>query len=81
MTAPLTERDFAHVGNRTCSIRADEIAASKAFREAYANRPNVVVPEDMPFEQSPDGLIKRLVHDSFDTRECCLSYAGDWVTA
>ena len=42
------------------------------FREEYATLPNVVKAEDMPWERSPDGLIKHLVHHKMNTRECCV---------
>ena len=33
---------------------------------------NVVKAADMPFERSPDGLIKHIVHEQMNTKECCL---------
>jgi gentisate 1,2-dioxygenase len=68
----LDERDFAHVGDKTCSFRADDVARSQAFRAEYDKRPNVVSAADMPFERSADGLIKHLVHHKLNTRECCV---------
>ena len=32
----------------------------------------MISPEEQPFEQSPDGLIKHLVHEKMDTREHCV---------
>jgi quercetin dioxygenase-like cupin family protein len=72
MPQTLDERDFAHTGAKTCSFRADDIAASQDFRRAYEQRSNIVTAEDMPFERSADGLIKHLVHDRLNTRECCV---------
>lgn len=71
MKAP-EERDFAHAGTKSCSFRADQIAQSQEFRRLYEHLPNVVHAEDMPFERSPDGLIKHLVHEQLKTRECCI---------
>ncbi len=68
----IEERDFAHTGSKTCSFRADDIKASAEFRAAYEHVKNVVSAEDQPFEQSPDGLIKHLVHEKLNTRECCV---------
>jgi gentisate 1,2-dioxygenase len=68
----LDERDFAHTGTKTCSFRADDVAASQDFRRTYEQRSNIVTAEDMPFERSADGLIKHLVHDKLNTRECCV---------
>ena len=59
-------------GSATCSFHADDIAASQEFRTRYATLPNVVKAEDMPWERSPDGLIKHLVHHRLNTRECCV---------
>ena len=72
MSAPL-ERDVAHVGAAAdCSYRAEDIERSDAFRRAYAQAPNVVTPEQMPFERSPDGLIKHLINERMNTREMCI---------
>ena len=72
MSNILDERDFAHVGDKTASIRADDVAASAAFRKMYETLPNVVSAEDMPWEKSADGLIKHLVHHKMNTRERCV---------
>ena len=72
MTNQLDERDFAHVGEKSCSFRAEDVAASQEFRKAYESRLNVIAAEDMPFEKSADGLIKHLVHEKMNTRECCV---------
>jgi quercetin dioxygenase-like cupin family protein len=72
MPQTLDERDFAHTGTKTCSFRADDVAASQDFRRTYEQRSNIVTAEDMPFERSADGLIKHLVHDKLNTRECCV---------
>jgi hypothetical protein len=68
----LNEKDFAHTGGPFCSFRADELLASKAFRKEYETRPDVVHAEDMPMERSVDGLIKHLVHEKMNTKECCV---------
>lgn len=69
---PPTESDAARSGMRTATFRVDDIAASQAFRAEYVTRPNVVTADEMPFENSPDGLIKHLVHNKLNTRECCV---------
>jgi quercetin dioxygenase-like cupin family protein len=71
MTAPL-ERDVAHVGGGTCSYRAEDIERSAEARRQYETMPNVVTPEQMPFERSPDGLIKHLINGRMNTREMCV---------
>src|SRR6201998_9495 len=72
MTRILDERDFAHVGAKTATLRVEDIAASQEFRRMYETLPNVVSAEDMPFERSADGLIKHLVHRKMNTRELCV---------
>jgi len=62
----------AHSGTASCTFYADDIAASAEFRRQYETRLNVVQAEDMPWEHSPDGLIKHLVHHRLNTRECCV---------
>src|SRR5258708_40347285 len=59
-------------GSANCTFHADDIAGSQDFRKRYATLPNVVAAEDMPWERSPDGLIKHLVHHRMNTRECCV---------
>ena len=68
----LEERDAAHVGTKTATFRTDDIANSAEYRKAYEFAASVVLPEDQPFERSPDGLIKHLVHEKMNTREQCV---------
>ena len=70
--AVLDERDVAHKGKGKVSFRADDIKGSADFRKNYAHAANVVPGETMPFEDSPDGLIKHLVHEKMNTREMCV---------
>ncbi len=71
MKAP-EERDIAHQGSARCSFRADAIAQSAQFRSLYDALKNVVHGEEMPFENTPDGLLKHLCHEKLGTRECCI---------
>jgi gentisate 1,2-dioxygenase len=72
MSTAFEEKGPAHSGDKSCSFRAEDVAASQEFRKAYETRHNVVSAEDMPFERSGDGLIKHIVHRRMDTRECCV---------
>lgn len=72
MSDSFQEKSFAHSGTKTCTWRAEELATSQEFRKVYETLPNVVLAEDMPFERSPDGLIKHLINDRMNTRECCV---------
>ncbi len=59
-------------GTAQADFLAAAIAESVAFREDYATLPNVIKAEAMPWERSPDGLIKHLVNKKMHTRECCM---------
>jgi len=72
MRKALDERDVAHSGTRSCSFRADDVAASREFRESYDKLLNVVPSDEMPLENCADGLIKHIVHNKLSTKECCV---------
>jgi quercetin dioxygenase-like cupin family protein len=78
---PFDDREAALSGSKTCSFHADDIAASRTFRDSYETRSNVVKAEDMPWERSPDGLIKHLVHHRLNTRECCVEAYMQFLAA
>ncbi len=48
------------------------IKASEEFRKEYDSRMNVVKSSEMPLERSPDGLIKHIINEQMNTKECCL---------
>jgi len=70
--AVLDERDVAHASKKTCDWRAEDLQKSVEFRKNYESAMNVVSAEDQPFENTPDGLIKHLVHEKMNTREHCI---------
>ena len=51
---------------------AEAVKASEEFRGEYATRLKVVKSENMPFENSPDGLIKHIINERMDTAENCV---------
>src|SRR5438034_9291265 len=65
----IEDKERALSGDKTCNWRAEEIVRSAEFRKEYATRPNVVKAEDMPWERSPDGLVKHLIHRNMKTPE------------
>src|SRR5438067_10392228 len=65
----IEDKERALSGDKTCNWRAEELVKSAEFRKEYATRPNVVKAEDMPWERSPDGLIKHLIHRNMNTPE------------
>ncbi len=68
----LDEKDFARSGDRSCEIYREWLGESADFRREYRTRKQVVKAADMPFENSPDGLLKHMVHEKLNTTECCL---------
>lgn len=66
------ERERSHHGEKFVNFYAEALEQSARFREEYKNRVNVVKWQDMPFERSPDGLIRHIVNEQMDTMECCI---------
>ena len=66
------EKDLARVGDQTASIYSEWLEESAEFRKDYRQRITVLKGKDMPFENSPDGLLKHMVHEKLNTTECCL---------
>ena len=44
-------------------------------------RLNVVKSNQMPIERSPDGLIKHIINERMDTKECCLDIYMQFIPA
>ena len=55
-------------GAQQSNFLAEAIAESEKFRANYATLPNIIKAKDMPWERSPDGLIKHLVNKKMHTR-------------
>ena len=66
------DKTRALAGTNTCDWRAEAVAQSLEFRKEYAARPNVIAAEDMPWEDSPDGRIKHLIHRKMKSPELCV---------
>jgi len=66
------ERARAYAQTAHVDFYAEALKASEQFRKDYAGRLNMVKAAQMPFERSPDGLIKHIVNERMDTKECCL---------
>jgi gentisate 1,2-dioxygenase len=66
------ERARAHAQTVNADFYAEALKASEYFRKEYDDRLNVVKAEQMPFERSPDGLVKHIVNEKMNTKECCL---------
>jgi uncharacterized RmlC-like cupin family protein len=70
--AAIDDPERARLGAGPVDFYTEALKASADFRESYAGRLKVVKGEDMPFEDSPDGLIKHIVNERMDTAECCV---------
>jgi uncharacterized RmlC-like cupin family protein len=67
-----TERERARAGAPEVDFHAQALAASKLFRTEYQERLNVVKWHQMPMERSADGLIKHIINERMNTKECCI---------
>lgn len=56
----------------TADFYAQALEASKQFRKDYEERANVVKAADMPMERTADGLIKHIINEGMNTKECCI---------
>jgi uncharacterized RmlC-like cupin family protein len=66
-----TERQRAR-SDSTADFYAQALEASKLFRKEYQERLNVVKWHEMPMERSADGLIKHIINERMNTKECCI---------
>jgi mannose-6-phosphate isomerase-like protein (cupin superfamily) len=66
------EKQRAYAQTAQADFYAKALEVSSRFREEYRSRVNVVKADSMPFERSPDGLIKHIIHEDMNTKECCL---------
>jgi uncharacterized RmlC-like cupin family protein len=75
-----TERQRAHT-----EINADfytqALEASKQFRKEYKERANVVKANEMPMERTADGLIKHIINEGMNTKECCIDIYMQFIPA
>src|SRR3954462_5614042 len=66
------ESAASHAPVEQVDFYTQALKASEEFREGYKGRLNVVKSSQMPFERSPDGLIKHIINEEMDTKECCI---------
>ena len=66
------EKLRAHAQTQYVDFYSEAVKASQEFRKEYDARMNVVKSADMPLERSPDGLIKHIINERMNTKECCL---------
>jgi len=66
------ERLASHAPVEQVDFYSQALKVSEQFREDYKERLNVVKSSQMPFERSPQGLIKHIINERMNTKECCL---------
>ncbi len=79
--ADLIERQRSRQGSGEVSFYKQALEASQKFREEYRDRLNVVKYNQMPLERSADGLIKHIINERMDTKECCLDIYMQFLEA
>lgn len=69
----MDERDTIVKGNEVCSFYSENIAETAAYVEDYySNKLKVVKSAEMPFENSPQGILKHMIHEKMNTVENCV---------
>ncbi len=66
------ERERAHADTGYVDFYSEALKASAQFRKEYEGRLNVVKSSQMPLERCADGLIKHIINEKMDTKECCV---------
>ena len=79
--ADVIERQRAKAGAPEVSFYKEALAQSQKFRAEYDNRLNVVKSDQMPMERSADGLIKHVINERMDTKECCVDIYMQFIEA
>lgn len=69
---PYEEAEKFQSRGGTCDHYQQALRQSREFRRDYPERKGVIKSSDMPLEESPQGLLKHVVNDKMNTRECCL---------
>lgn len=75
------ERERAKQGAPEVSFYNEALKASREFRDQYESRLNVVKYSQMPLERSADGLIKHIINERMDTKECCIDVYMQFIAA
>ncbi|MBT8475788.1 MAG: cupin, partial [Alphaproteobacteria bacterium] len=76
-----TERERARTAVPEVNFYREALEQSQKFRADYENRLNVVKWDQMPMERSADGLIKHVINERMDTKECCVDVFMQFIEA
>src|SRR6185437_61715 len=66
------EKAASHAEVVGADFYTQALRASEQFRNQYKDRLNVVKSSQMPLERSPQGLIKHIINEHMNTKECCI---------
>ena len=69
---PFEEKEISELGKLKTDFYQRSLKNSAEFRQRYAQQKTIVKAAEMPWEDSPQGLIKHLVNEEMDTKEYCL---------
>ncbi len=59
-------------GKTRAAYYQNALKESAQFRKTYKKRKGIIKAKEMPWEDSPQGLIKHVVNEKMNTRECAL---------
>ena len=82
----MDERDTITLGEARCNFFKENLAETAAYvADYYSNRPKVIKAKDMPFENSPHGILKHMIHEKMNTVENCVDIymqflPGGWAS-
>ncbi len=62
----------AKKGNKKAKYYQEHLNESSESRKVYKEKQGVITAEEMPWEDSPQGLLKHVVNEKMGTRECAL---------
>ncbi len=70
---PYQEAERSKQGKAKATFYKEALKDSAAFRKTYKKRKGTIKSTEMPWENSPQGLIKHVVNEKMNTRECALN--------
>ena len=65
---PFEEKKSWRKGNRQASYYADDLRRTKEEKARDESYPKAVKPEEMPWEDSPQGRLKHLIREGINPR-------------
>lgn len=73
------EKNNALIRSREATYYQERLQAAEALRQKSGDFKSLIIPEDMPWEISPQGIIKYLVHEKMNTVENTLDIMMQFV--